>query len=177
MERIDPLSAGERHTPPAAFADRGSAALEELRVGRHRPLGPQHTGVLLVGEEGQHQGTAWQVTGPQPPPDDGEHGGDHVLHVDGAAAPDPAVGDLTGQGRHRPVRGLRRDDVEVHVDEQRVEGRVGTGHPGNDGASPWLGLDKHRRQPVVGEPAGHPLGRRALTGTADLGVQPDEVRQ
>ncbi len=35
------------------------------------------------------------------------------LHINGAAAPDAAVGELSSEGRMRPALGLYRDDVGV----------------------------------------------------------------
>ena len=51
---------------------------------------------------------------------DGEDHGVHVLHVDGAAAPEQAVLDHAAERVDRPVGGIGRNDVEVAVHDERA---------------------------------------------------------
>ena len=74
---------------------------------------------LLVGQERQHDVTRRLAAFAQPLAHDRQHHRVHVLHVDRAAAPHAAVGDLAGQRVHPPVGRVGGDDVEVAVDQQR----------------------------------------------------------
>ncbi len=87
--------------------------------------------VLLVGGVGDHDVPPRPDPGARPGAYDGQHHRVHVLHVDGAAAPDHAVADLAGEGVHAPVGGVGRDHVEVAVDKEGIGGGVGALDPGH----------------------------------------------
>ena len=100
------------------LADRLGASLEQLRVVVDQPARAVQAARLLVGQEGEHDVARGFAAAAQAFADDREGHGVHVLHVDGAAAPDVAVvGDLAREGVHRPVGGISGNDVEVTVDQ------------------------------------------------------------
>ena len=66
----------------------------------------------------------------------------HVLHVDGAAAPDVAVALLAGERVHAPLGGVGGDDVQVPVHQQRGAAAVGRPRCGRPG---WPGRARTRR--------------------------------
>ena len=162
----------------ARLADALGAALEQVRVLAHEPVGAGGRVVLLVGGEGEHH-----VPGGQPglagqPPGDRQHHRRGALHVDRTASPDPAVGDLARERRHRPVGGLGRDDVEVRVHEQARPLAVGTRQTDDDVGPARGRLQEERFHPGVGELRGDVLGGRPLGAVAATpvgGVDADQV--
>ena len=125
LNQVEALAA-EGDAEPADLADRLGDALEEPRVVIDQEAGAVGTARLLVGEEGQDHiaGRAAALT--QALADHGQDHRVHVLHVDGAAAPDARVvraivglvADVAGEGVDLPVRRIGGDHVEVAVDEQ-----------------------------------------------------------
>ena len=96
---------------------------------------------LLVGGEREHDVAGGLAALAQPLADDGQHHRVHVLHVDRAAAPDAAVGDLAGERVVPPVGGVGGHDVEVAVDEQ---GGPGRGPGPRSGRPRWCAWDATR---------------------------------
>lgn len=160
------------------LADAFGAALEEPGV----PVG-QETGAVLgaglfVGREGEHDVPPRTHPAAGPPADHGEHHRVHVLHVDGAAAPDHTVADLPGEGVHTPVGGLGGHHVEMAVHQQGIGRGVGALDTGDHIGTALAALQQRRRQSGPGQPLGDVLGGRALlTGavTGVAGVDPDQV--
>ena len=99
----------------------------------------------------------------------------HVLHVDGAAAPDVAVPDLAGERVDRPLAGVGRHDVEVAVDQQRRPAAVGALDAGDRRCAARRGLDDLRLDADLVELGGHPFGGRPLGMGRVGGVDADEV--
>ena len=120
LDEVEPQVVGDGQREAAHLADRLGAAVEHLRVVVDQPVGTEASARLLVGEEGEHQVAGRAPSRPHPVADDGEDHRVHVLHVDRAAAPDAAVGDLAGERVDLPLLGHGRHDVEVAVDEERV---------------------------------------------------------
>ena len=120
----------------AGLADALGAALEEFGVLVGEEAGAVRGAGLLVGGEGDHDVPAGPDPCAGPGPDDREDHRVHVLHVDGAAAPDDPVADLAGEGVHGPVVGLGGHHVEVAVDQQRVGA---TGRCPRSGRRRWCG--------------------------------------
>src|SRR5262249_42736972 len=100
----------------------------------------------------------------------GQHHRVHVLHVHGAAAPDVAVAYLARERVHRPVGGVGRDDVEVAVDEQGGQRRVGALDAGDHVAAARQALDVGGLDPDLGQPGHDDLGGGTLAGAAAVSV-------
>ncbi len=160
----------------ARLADRGRTAVEQLRVLGDQPVRAPVPAVLLVGDEREHQLTPR----PHPAGEGGQHHRHEVLHVGRAAAPQVAVAHLAGERRHRPVRGVRRDDVQVPLHQQRRQRRVRARHARDDAGPPGRRLDDPRRDAQAVEERRHVLRGRALAlgvVPAAVGrVEPDQVR-
>lgn len=159
---VDPQGVARVEGVGAGLADALGAALEEVGVAVGEESGAVGGAVLLVRGEGQHDVAPGAQARAGPGADSGEHHRVHVLHVDGAAAPDDAVADLAGERVDGPVRGLGGHHVEVAVDEQGVGGRVGAGDPGHDIGPAGRGLQDARLDPGVGRAARRRTRRRAV---------------
>src|SRR6202042_1832103 len=193
LDQVEALAA-EGDAEPADLADRLGDALEEAGVVVHQVAGAVRTTRLLVGQEGQDHIAGRTAALTQALADDGEDHRVHVLHVDGAAAPDAVffVAGAAGAGaagacgadvaRERvnlPVRRIRRDDVEVAVQEQGRPGLILAGDAGDHAGPAGRGFQDGRLEADVGEERGDVLGRLALAGTgivAPVGrIDPDQV--
>ena len=134
LDQIQPTFAAvaARHCQrePADLTDRLGHSLEQVRPVVHQPLRPEAAAVLLVGDEGEHQVARRHDAGLPEVAGDHDHHAHHVLHVDGAASPDVAVLDGTGERVHAPVGGQGGHHVEMAVHQQRPAGTVGPGQAG-----------------------------------------------
>ena len=83
--------------------------------------------------------------------DDPELEGDHVLHVDRAAAVDVAVGDVAGERVVGPAVGRRGHDVEVGQQQERVAAGAVAAQPDVDRAATGDRLDDLRLEAEVGQ--------------------------
>ena len=72
----------------------------------------------------------------------------HVLHVDGAAAPDAAVALLGGERVDLPVGGVGRHDVEVAVDGEAGPVAVRALDADDDAGPPGLALEELGSRPT-----------------------------
>ena len=75
-----------------------------------------------------------------------------VLHVDGAAAVDVAVGDVGRERVVRPALGRGRDDVEVRQQEERLAAGAVAAQPGVDGAAAGTGSMTSGSRPASARP-------------------------
>ena len=160
----------------------------------HQVAGTVRTARLLVGQEGQDHVAGRTAALTQALADDGEDHRVHVLHVDGAAAPDAvflgagaagagAAGacgaDVAGERVDLPVRRVGGDDVEVAVDEQGGPGWSSPVMRVTTLARPGRGFQDGRLEADLGEERGDVLGRLALAGAgvvAPVGrIDPDQV--
>jgi hypothetical protein len=116
---------------PAHFGDGLRSAFEELRAVVHRIPGTQGAAGLLVSEEGEDDVPLGLFPGPGEAPQDRKDHGVHVLHVDGAAAPDEPVLQFGAERVHGPLVLEGGNHVEVAVHYQGAGRRVLTGHPGD----------------------------------------------
>ena len=109
LDQVEPQVVADGQREAADLADRLARSPRRSRGGAStsqcapRPLPASSSAVKTsrIGRRGRH-------AGPGPGPDDAEHHGVEVLHVDRAPAPDAAVDDLAGERRHRPVVGVGR---------------------------------------------------------------------
>ena len=87
--------------------------------------------------------------------------------------------DVAREGVNLPVRRIRRDDVEVAVQEQGRPGLVLAGDAGDHAGPAGRGFQDGRLEADLGEERGDVLGRLALAGTgvvAPVGrIDPDQV--
>ncbi len=125
LDQVEPQVVGDGDREAAHLADRLRAALEDLGVRIRQPQRALLTAGLLVGGEHEPQRPARRLPGSSPRPDHAQHHGVEVLHVDGAPPPEAAVDDLPGERWLRPVVGVRRNHIEVPVDQQRAHRAVG----------------------------------------------------
>ena len=167
LDQVEPQLVVDGEAEPADLADRHSDALEQVRSVLDEPVRPEVAAGLLVGEEREHERPARSASGPQSVADDRQDHRVHVLHVDGAAPPHhrhaPVVVDLGGERRVRPVVGVRRDDVEVPVQQDRVGVRLLALHAGEDTRASWGCLDELGVETDLGEQS-----RDVLSGVALL---------
>ena len=103
----------------ADLADRLGRAGEPLGPVLHDERGAFDAAVLLVGEEREDEVALGLLAGAEDVGHRRQDHGVHVLHVDGAAAPQHPVADLAGERVDAPVLGDRGDDVEVAVQDER----------------------------------------------------------
>ena len=164
---------------PADFADGLGDALEEVSVLVHQEAGAVLAAGLLVGGEDEDD-VAWRPSAfAGALAQDGQHHRVHVLHVDGAAAPDAAVLYLAGEGVDLPVGCVGGDDVEVTVDEEGGSCGVGAFPAGDHAGAGGVGLEDGWLEARAGQDRGDMLGGGAFAGarvvTGVGGVDPDEV--
>jgi hypothetical protein len=164
LDHVQPGVVVDAQAEAADLADRLGAALEQLRLVGHQPLGPVDAAGLLVGDERQHHVARGLAAGAHPVPDDRQHHGVHVLHVDRSAAPHAPVGNLRRERVVGPLLGLGRHDVEVAVDQQRVASRVGALHAGDHARTTWCGLVQLRIEADLGQLLRDVLRGRPLAG-------------
>jgi hypothetical protein len=193
LDQVEALAA-EGDAEPADLADRLGDALEEAGVVVHQVAGTVRTTRLLVGQEGQDHIAGRTAALTQALADHGEDHRVHVLHVYGAAAPDAVLvgagaagagaggacgADVAREGVNLPVRRIRRDDVEVAVQQQRRPALVLTGDAGDHAGPAGRGFQDGRLEADVGQENGDVLGRLAFAGTgvvAPVGrIDPDQV--
>ncbi len=103
LDEIEPARVVDGDAEPADLADRLGAPLEQLRVLVDQPVRAVRAAGLLVGDERQHDVPRRAAALAEPLPDDREDHRVHVLHVDRAAPPDAAVGDLPAERVVGPV--------------------------------------------------------------------------
>jgi len=97
----------------------------------------------------------------------------HVLHVDGAASPEPPVVDLARERRVGPARLVGFDDVEVRVQEQRASRRAVVARRARPQArdevrAPARLLEEARLDAGLAEKLGYPFRGGALVTVAGL---------
>ena len=176
---IEPQLLVDGEGEAADLADRLGDALEEVGVLVDEVPRAVRAAGLLVGEEGEHDVARGLAAAAQPVAYDRQRHRVHVLHVDGAAAPHAAVGDLAGEGVVGPVRRVGRYDVGVAVDEQRGPGRVLALDPGHGRGAARVRLEDLRLEPHLGELLGDVLGGLALARARVVavvaGVDPDQL--
>ena len=134
---------------------------------------------LLVGEEHDDEVARRHGPGAGDVPHAREDHRVHVLHVDRAPPPDAPVALLRREGVDRPVRGVRRDDVEVAMDAQGSSLPVGAGDAHGDAhaarvALEGLGLQTHLSQLVDDVCRGLRLPRTAPVAVVRR-VDPDQL--
>ena len=112
-------AAAEVDREAADLADRLGDALEQLGVVVDGVVRAVAAAGLLVGEEGEDDVARRPLAVAEHPAHGRQDDRVHVLHVDGAAAPEAAVALLAGERVDLPVRGAGRDDVQVAVHQQR----------------------------------------------------------
>jgi hypothetical protein len=176
---IQPHAAARVEGEAAGLADALRAALEEACVLGGQITGPVRRAVLLVGREGEHDVARRPQALPGPGPYRRQDHRVHVLHVDGPAPPHDPVAHFAGERVHRPVGGLRGDDIQVPVYQHRRRGPVRARDPGHHIGPPGRRLQDPRLDAGVGEPLGDILGRRTLVAVAATPVgrvDPDQVR-
>ena len=81
---------------------------------------------------------------------------DEVLHVDRAAAPDVAVGDVAGERVVGPPLRRRRHDVEMAEQQERLAAGPVAAEAGGHGAAARDGLEDLGDEAGVGERVGDP---------------------
>ncbi len=181
LGRFDGVKAqvvGDRVGEATDLADGLGAVREQVRMIVDQPTGAQDSASLLVGHKGENQVTRWAAAGPDKITNDREGHCVHVLHVDGAPAPQAAVEDLAREGMHPPVRRIRRYHVEMTVDEQRRPARVSPFDPGDDAGTARLGFQHGRIKADLGELGGNILGDGplvAVTAPPVHRVDPQQV--
>src|SRR5690606_20487290 len=103
----------------------------------------------------------------------------HVLHVDGATAPDHAVHLVAAERVHLPVRRLRGHDVGVAVHDERRAGGVLTRDAQQHGAAARAGLHVGGVVAHLGQQLDDLLGDLALPGSGVVpvvgGVDPAQL--
>ena len=102
----------------ADLADGLGGAGEDLRVLLDQVVRAEHSAGFLVGEERDDEVAGRLLVGAEDVLERGEDHRIHVLHVDGAAAPEHAVLDDALERVDRPVVRLGGHHVEVAVDDQ-----------------------------------------------------------
>jgi hypothetical protein len=127
--------------------------VERGEVVGHEPAHPLTTARLLV-RHGREDDRAAEAHALLEERFEGQKEDDsQALRVKRAAPPDEAVGDVARERGMRPPRRVRGDDIEVMVDEKRLE-RLAAGDPGHDQAAAGRGLVDGN---VRGDPAPHDL--------------------
>ncbi len=187
-EPADPLLRGlEQVCPPAAdhrreaadLADRLADALDQVGPLVDDPGGAVVPTCLLVREERHDQVARRALAGAHQVADGREDHGVHVLHVDGAAAPDAVVDHIAGERVDLPVVGAGGDDVQVPVHEQGGAGGIGARDPREDVRPLRPGLDQLGLETDLAQQARDQLGGLALArpGVVPVvrGVDGDEV--
>src|SRR6202035_332296 len=110
---------------------------------------------------------------------DGQHHRVHILHIDRAATPQAAVGELAGEGIVLPVGGVGGDDVQVAVDEEGGSCLVLARDAGYHGGALGVGFQELRLEAGVGEEFGDVLGGGSLAGAGVVagirGVDAEQV--
>jgi hypothetical protein len=176
LDRVDGLVA----EPEGEAADLAERELRPhlVRVLLDQPAAPGRAAGLLVGDGGEDHIAPERPSEPGQEPDDHGAHGDHVLHVDRAAAPDVAVGQLRRERRVTPPPGLGRDHVDVPVEQQRalVPG-LGGPEPHDQVGPARPALQHLRLEPVGPEPVGQERDTGGLVAGRVGGVEPDQVAQ
>ncbi len=118
LDRVEPAPA--EHGPGAAeLAERVPDAGEELGVLLDEEPRAEVAAVLLVAEDAEDEVAARAQLAPGGAEERVDEHRDAALHVERAAAPDDAVDEVARERRARPVLAVRRDDVDVAVEEER----------------------------------------------------------
>jgi len=107
-------------------------------------VGSATAAVLLVGEERHDEVACRTLPRAQDVADRGQDHRIHVLHVDGAAAPEQAVFDLAAERVDGPVARVGRNDIEVTVDDEGRLARVGALDTGHHARAARIGLEHLR---------------------------------
>ena len=169
LDRVEPAPA-ELHGDAAGLVE-GAGGAQRVGTVLREPARPLAAPGLLVGGAGVEDvaaqagdGVAGGVeaggTRPAREQDDDQRlERHHLLHVHGAPTPDVAVGDVGGERVVRPaVGGVRRDDVEVAQQQQRVPaGAVAAEADGHVAAARGR-LDDLRVQALGTQDAGDEVG-------------------
>ena len=157
LHGVDPLVA-DGDAEPADLADRLGHALEQVRMLLDEEFGTPVAARLLVGGEGEHDVAVRLAPLAHPLPDDREDHRVHVLHVDRAAPPHAAVGDLARERVTAPVERVGRHDVQVTVNEQCGAAPVVPFHAGDEAGPLRVRLEDGGLQPDLAQQARHVLG-------------------
>ncbi len=178
LDQVDPATL-DRDREAAHLTDGLGAALECVPMVIDQPVRTVRATGLLVGGEREHDRPVGQTVLPGPLPDHREQDGVEVLHVDGPASPDAAVRHLARERIDLPVRRVRRDDVEVAVQQQRRLRAVRRSEGGEHVRPAGLGFDQLGGDPDLGQARrdvlrGHPLPWPGIVAVV-RGVDPDQV--
>ena len=114
--------------------------------------------VFFIAEECNDEFAMRFVSRPQNLSDGGEDHGVHVLHVNRSATPEHSVANLAGKRINRPVCWVYGNDIEVTVDNECWQFRVGARNPSNDGRTAGCGVDVVRLEPERFEKSAHIAG-------------------
>jgi hypothetical protein len=173
-DRVE-AAAAELHREAAELADRVADALEQLRVLGDHEARPVLAAGLLVGEQAEDHIARGRLRRGARAQECGEHHRDASLHVQGASAPDEAVGDLA---RERLVKPLAPggDDVDVPLQEKGRSGAA-AGQPGDQvRALGAAGKDPHLAAGGL-EQAADPVDALDLAAGRVAGVEADQPRE
>ena len=120
LDDVDAAAAALQEVPPALVDH--VVGPDQVRAVLDQPAGAADRALLLVGGAGVDERAGGGAAGGGDARRGHGVGGDQVLDVDGAAAPDVAVTDQAGEGRHLPVGGVGGHDVLVGEEQQRRAG-------------------------------------------------------
>ena len=138
---------------PADLAERMANAGEGFGMLLREELRAEVSAGLLVGEHGEHDAAGRHAALCLRSEERRDHHRHARLHVERAASPYDAVGDLGRKRRMRPLLARGRDDVDVAVEEEwRVAVRAGQPRDevGSLGlARVQLALDSRRREQAL----------------------------
>ena len=156
---------GDADGSVAGLADDDAVASGDLVLDQ-RP-GAQPAAALLIGHRRQHESPAEAVAVGHRVPGGDDHPGDGALHVQAAAAVEPAVADLGRPRVARPPVGRRvdGDDVEMPAEDERAS-RLREGVRRHDADEPGHRLDaghlehalRARPRPLRRPPGCRPAG-------------------
>ncbi len=160
----------------AELADRVLHALEQLGMFVREEAGAEVAAVLLVAEDGENDVATWLDLGARGAQERVDHHRDAALHVERAAAPEPAVHQLASERRMRPLLARGRDDVDVPVQEERR--RLARAAHARDEIRPRVVLrDDARLDAGFLEQAPHVCDARALVPGRIRRVEADEIAE
>jgi hypothetical protein len=175
LHDVRPAAIADLVAEAASLADRLLAAIEQIGMGVDQPSRALPAAHLLVGQQRDHDVTGRPPPAGQPGAQGGDDHRDHVLHVDGTAAPHLPAEYLPRIWVHRPGRRVRRDHVQVHLHQQRGAGRVGAADARDDAAAPRQVLEQLRLEAHAGQLGRDELGGGALPVAGGRGIHSDQV--
>jgi hypothetical protein len=175
LDRVEALPA-DPDPRAAELAERVTRSREELGMLLGQEAGAVFAAVLLVAQHREDDIAA----GPQLPARRTQEGVDEhrdaALHVERAAAPEPAVDELAAERRSRPLLAGRRDDVDVPVQQQRRR-IAGSGHARDQVGPGIVARDDARLDTGALEQLLYVRDARALVAGRVRGVEPEQVAE